>query len=147
MRKKKGYSPYRKGKYYEYRLAQELKKEGFFVVRSPASGRRGQKLIYPDIIAIYRGKACLIECKMLGDKRNVSISRSQFERMLKMKKESGCPFFLFIYYKDIGEWRGLPVEAFDWETASFVVFSRHSIIKKGITPHELKEFLESESFR
>jgi len=54
-------SSYRKGRRFEYRVRDSLEREGFFVARQTRSA-------FPDLIAIKKGKALLIECKV--DKRH-----------------------------------------------------------------------------
>ncbi len=53
----------RRGFAAERELARLLWSKGFAVIRGPASGARAKHLIYPDLVAIYKGKIYVIEVK------------------------------------------------------------------------------------
>lgn len=57
--KTRNYNPYARGRRFEYRTKDYLKKLGWFVVRQPKS-------TFPDIIALRDGSILVIECKVDG---------------------------------------------------------------------------------
>ncbi|MEM0282497.1 MAG: Holliday junction resolvase, partial [Desulfurococcaceae archaeon] len=50
---------------HERDLARKLWDHGLAVMRAPASGSKGKKLLYPDIVAIYKGKVIAVEVKTM----------------------------------------------------------------------------------
>jgi len=55
----RNYSPYARGRRFEYRTRDYLRKLGWFVVRQPRSA-------FPDLVAIRDGSIILVECKVDG---------------------------------------------------------------------------------
>ncbi len=55
----RNYNPYARGRRFEYRTRDYLRKLGWFVVRQPRSA-------FPDLIALRDGSIILVECKVDG---------------------------------------------------------------------------------
>lgn len=55
----RNYNPYARGRRFEYRTRDYLKRLGWFVVRQPRSS-------FPDLIALKAGAILLVECKLDG---------------------------------------------------------------------------------
>jgi len=55
----RNWNPYRRGRRFEYRTRDHLRKQGWFVVRQPQSSS-------PDLIALRDGSILLVECKLGG---------------------------------------------------------------------------------
>jgi Holliday junction resolvase len=52
-------NPYRRGRRFEYRTRDYLRKQGWYVVRQPRS-------MFPDLLAFREGAILLVECKLRG---------------------------------------------------------------------------------
>lgn len=70
-------TPYTKGRTFEYRVRDYLRKRGFFVVRQTKS-------TFPDLIAMRKGKVLLIECKVNGQ-----LSREERAIILSISEATG----------------------------------------------------------
>ncbi|MEM0326303.1 MAG: Holliday junction resolvase, partial [Desulfurococcaceae archaeon] len=49
----------RRGFFHERDLVRRLWEHGFAVIRAPASGSRVKHVVYPDIVALYKGKVII----------------------------------------------------------------------------------------
>jgi len=68
------FNPFARGRRFEYRTREFLRKSGWFVVRQPRSA-------FPDLIALRNGQILLVECKMGG-----RISRNERRNIVKIRK-------------------------------------------------------------
>ena len=130
-------SSYEKGRRYEYKLMEELKKRGFFVIRSPASGRRSKRFFYPDIVAIRKKRILIVESKMYSDKRGLYIPKNQWKKLKWIQNITGGEAYVSVYYKDIAEFILVHIDTYDKKTERYYVWSRKSVIEKGRTIDEL----------
>jgi len=55
----RNFSPYQRGRRFEYKTQNYLRKEGWYVIRQPRS-------MFPDLIAFRNGTILLVECKVNG---------------------------------------------------------------------------------
>ena len=130
-------SSYEKGRRYEYKLMEELKKRGFFVIRSPASGRKSIRFFYPDVIAIKDRRILIIESKMYSDRRALYVPSNQWRKLKWISEVTGGEGYISIYYKDIGEFLLVPLDSFDRKSDRYYIWDRKSIIERGLTIDEV----------
>jgi len=57
--KSRNFNPYQRGRRFEYRTRDYLRKQGWYVIRQPRS-------MFPDLIAFRDGTMLLVECKVHG---------------------------------------------------------------------------------
>lgn len=74
--------PYVKGRAFEYRVRDYLKKKGFFVVRQARSA-------FPDLIALKKSRVVFVECKVDG-----RLSKREREELLAILAFAGGEGFL-----------------------------------------------------
>ena len=125
---------YRKGKYYEYQLMWFLKKHGYYVIRAPASGRRGKRFFYPDIIAIKKGEILIIEAKMLTEPRGVYLDKDKVQKLLWVAKVTGGKSYLGVYYKLHKKWFFVPIEKYQSETEKGFWYGYRHILENSVNP-------------
>ena len=77
----------RRGFAAERELARLLWSKGFAVIRGPASGARAKHLIYPDLVAIYKGKIYVIEVKYRHG-NTVYIPENQVNRLQEFARRA-----------------------------------------------------------
>jgi Holliday junction resolvase len=70
-----GFNPFARGRRFEYRTRDQLRKSGWYVVRQARSA-------FPDLIALKEGNILLVECKMNG-----RISRSERASINRLRKK------------------------------------------------------------
>jgi Holliday junction resolvase len=102
---KGGFEARRKGFEHERDLARRLFREGFAVIRAPASGSRTKRVIYPDVLAIFRGKILIFEVKAFSQRRVVYIDQRRYERLKTFAERSGGKLFLAIKIIGEGKWK------------------------------------------
>jgi Holliday junction resolvase len=105
---KGGFEVRRKGFEHERELARRLFKEGFAVLRAPASGAKVFRLIYPDVVAIYKGKVLVFEVKAYSSLRVVYIDARRYEGLMTFAERAGGEAFLAFKLIGSGEWRLVP---------------------------------------
>jgi len=99
-----GREAYEKGKMFERQLGKILLNHGFFVIRSPASGRRTKKFIYPDLVAIRKGKVLLFEVKMRKKRETVYIEKRKYDNLKFAAILSGGIPYLAVYVSSDKRW-------------------------------------------
>jgi len=99
-----GYVRYVKGKKAELQLAKLLRGLGFFVMRSPASGRRVRRFIYPDLIAIKKGRVLMFEVKLRKHRDTIHLSLRKVSNLVKAAEIAGGEAFIAVYVSIDGEW-------------------------------------------
>lgn len=131
-----GRREYYKGKRYEIKLMQKLKKLGYFVMRSPGSGRGTRKIWYPDVVAIRKERVVFIEVKERGDNRDIHLPKQQYRQYRYIQDLAGAEFYLCVFYQSIREFRCLGIDRFDYETYRYYVYKFRSFVEKG---HRVEE--------
>ncbi len=131
-----GRREYYKGKRYEIKLMQKLKKLGYFVMRSPGSGRGSRRIWYPDIVAIRLGRPVFIEVKERGNNRDIHLPKIKYRQYKYIQHLAGADFYLCVFYKAIGEFRCLELDRYDYETDRYYVYKFRSFVEKG---HRVEE--------
>jgi Holliday junction resolvase len=124
----------RKGFEHERELARRLFKEGFAVLRAPASGAKVFRLIYPDVVAIFKGRVLVFEVKAYSSLRVVYIDASRYERLMAFAERSGGEAFLAFKLIGTGEWRLVPFSKLEK--------IRSGVYRCGIGQLEIAEKLE-----
>lgn len=95
---------------HERELALRLYREGFAVVRAPASGAKARRLYYPDVTAIYRGRVVAFEVKAFSRPRDVYLEEARYRRLLDFASRAGGMAVLAVKYVGTGVWRIVPLE-------------------------------------
>lgn len=94
---------------HERDLVRRLWKHGLAVIRAPASGSRARTVLYPDIVAIYKGKVVAIEVKTAKTPRSIYIESIQVEKLLEFVNRAGGEAFIAVKVIGTGEWIFVPV--------------------------------------
>ncbi len=98
----------RRGFAAERELVKKLWKYGFAAIRGPASGSKVKKSVYPDVVAMYRGRILVFEVKLRKKLRSIYMERSQLDKLLEFAKRAGGEAYLAIKISELGEWRIVP---------------------------------------
>jgi Holliday junction resolvase len=104
-----------KGFHYERELARMLYREGFAVIRAPASGSRAKRVFYPDIVAIYKRNVLVLEVKARSEPCDIYIDKYKVERLRDFAERSGGEAYVAVKITSMGEWRVVPLDQL-WET-------------------------------
>ena len=99
----------RRGFHYERELARMLYREGFAVIRAPASGSRAKRLFYPDIVAIYKRNILVLEVKARSEISDIYIDKYKVERLRDFAERSGGEAYVAVKITSLGEWRAVPL--------------------------------------
>jgi Holliday junction resolvase len=99
-----------RGFHYERELAKLLYREGFAVVRAPASGSRARRVFYPDIVALYKKNILVFEVKARGELSDIYIEREKVERLRDFANRSGGEAYIAVKITSMGEWRAVPLK-------------------------------------
>jgi Holliday junction resolvase len=131
-------SPRIKGFTHERELARRLWKEGFAVVRAPASGAKTKRVIYPDITAIYKRTVLVIEVKVFSKPRDVYIEERKIRRLVEFADRAGGKALVAIKFIGSGEWRLVDVKGLELTPSGYYRIPK-SLIYGGIKLEELIE--------
>jgi len=124
----------RKGFEHERELARRLFREGFAVIRAPASGAKVFRLIYPDVVAIFKGRVLVFEVKAYSSFRPVYIDARRYERLMNFAERAGGEAFLAFKLVGTGEWRLVPFTKLEK--------TKSGVYRCGIGQLEIAEKLE-----
>jgi Holliday junction resolvase len=124
----------RKGFEHERELARRLFREGFAVIRAPASGAKVFRLIYPDVVAIYKNKVLIFEVKAYSSLRVVYIDARRYEQLMAFAERAGGEAFLAFKLIGTGEWRLVPFSKLEK--------TKSGVYRCGIGQLEIAEKLE-----
>jgi Holliday junction resolvase len=105
----------RRGFQYERELARMLYREGFAVIRAPASGSRAKRVFYPDIVAMYKKNILVFEVKTRSEPSDVYIEKEKVERLRDFANRSGGEVYIAVKITSLGEWRVVPLDQL-WTT-------------------------------
>jgi len=73
-------------------------------MRAPASGSKAKRLLYPDIVAIYRGKVLVFEVKTTSTLRDIYIPGHQVEKLLEFTRRACGEAYIAVKITGTGEW-------------------------------------------
>ncbi len=93
----------------ERELARYLWKQGFAVIRAPASGAKTKRVVYPDIIAIKKGRIFVIEVKTRERPETIYIDKQKIHRMIEFIERSSGEGFIAVKIMDGRGWRFIPI--------------------------------------
>jgi Holliday junction resolvase len=79
-------------------------------MRAPASGSKAKTLVYPDIVAIYRGKVLVFEVKTTRSLRDIYIPRRQVDKLFEFTRRAGGEAYIAVKITGSGEWLFISVE-------------------------------------
>lgn len=127
-----------KGFAHERELARRLWKEGFAVVRAPASGAKTKRVIYPDITAIYKRTVLVIEVKVFSKPRDVYIEGRKIRRLVEFAERAGGKSLIAIKFIGSGEWRLVDVRGLELTPSGYYRIPR-KLVYEGIKLEELIE--------
>lgn len=99
----------RKGFSHERDLARRLWSYGLAVIRAPASGSKVKHLVYPDLVALYKGKILVIEVKTTSKPRSIYIEKDKVSRLLEFARRASGEAYIAVKIIGTGEWRFIPV--------------------------------------
>ncbi len=94
----------RKGFDKERDLVIKLWREGLAAIRGPASGARTKHIVYPDVVAIYRGVVLVLEVKYRAKPETIYIESEKLERLREFARRAGGRILIAVKYAG-GEWR------------------------------------------
>lgn len=100
----------RKGFAHERDLVRRLWEHGFAAVRAPASGSRTKRIVYPDVVAIHKGKVIVMEVKIVGRERTIYIDRKKVEKLREFASRAGASAYVAVKIVGTGEWLFVPLE-------------------------------------
>lgn len=79
-------------------------------MRAPASGSKAKRLMYPDIVAIYRGKVLVFEVKTTSYIRDIYIPGRQIDKLAEFTRRSGGEAYIAVKVTGSGEWLFISIE-------------------------------------
>jgi len=89
---------------HERDLARKLWSHGLAVIRAPASGSKAKRLMYPDLVAIYKGRVLVFEVKTASSLRDIYIPGRQVEKLLEFTRRAGGEAYIAVKITGTGEW-------------------------------------------
>ncbi len=105
----------RRGFRAERELVKKLWKYGFAAIRGPASGAKVKKSVYPDVVAIYKGKVLVFEVKSRKKLQSIYMKREQLDKILEFARRAGGEAFIAIRLSDLRDWRIVPTSSLSIE--------------------------------
>jgi Holliday junction resolvase len=131
-----GKREYAVGRAYEFVLMKILRERGFYVVRTPASGRGTSSQKLPDLTAIRRrdggSEVLLIEVKHFSRPRDVYLEKQRFQQLMKLAEELGARALLCVHFSPSTSIKCLDLKDYDWETPGYYVFDKRSFEERGV---------------
>ncbi len=122
-------------------LVRLLWKRGFACMRAPASGSKVKRTVYPDVVAIWRGKTLVFEVKTSEQKRTIYIPREQVEKIREFAKRAGGQAFIAVKIVGQGEpWRFIPIEKLEHTSGGNFKVSLDSL-ERALTIRDLEKIV------
>lgn len=97
------------------------------VMRAPASGSKAKRILYPDIVAIYRGKIIVVEVKTVKSPRNLYIEPHQVEKLLEFASRAGGDAYIAVKIVGTGEWIFVPASKLEKTSGGRYKLSKDAI--------------------
>ena len=110
IKPKKAPDSYMIGKRYELELARKLYKMGFAVIRAPASGRRAERLPYPDLVAIRHRNVLVISVKYRSKLDTIYMAEHEYRKMMNFAERADGTPIVVVKVKGLGDWRVIPLK-------------------------------------
>ena len=99
----------KRGFAHERDLVKKLWNHGFAVVRAPASGSKARHVVYPDVIALYKGKVIVAEVKTASKPRPIYIEEEKVNRLVEFAERAGGEAYVAVKVIGTGDWVFIPV--------------------------------------
>ncbi|HIP85916.1 MAG TPA: Holliday junction resolvase [Pyrodictium sp.] len=117
-------------------LARRLWQKGFAVIRAPASGAKTKHYVYPDLVAIWRGKILVFEVKRRTKLTTLYIDAKQVEKLREFCRRAGGEAFIAIKIVDEKKWYFVPLTELEQiETGKYRISAEK--IRSALTLEEL----------
>ncbi|HIQ10557.1 MAG TPA: Holliday junction resolvase [Pyrodictium sp.] len=117
-------------------LARRLWQKGFAVIRAPASGAKAKHYVYPDLVAIWRGKILVFEVKRRTKLTTLYIDAKQVEKLREFCRRAGGEAFIAIKIVDEKKWYFVPLTELEQiETGKYRISAEK--IRSALTLEEL----------
>ena len=94
----------------ERELARILWKNGFAVMRAPASGAKAKRVRYPDLVALKNGRIFVMEVKTRDKPGTIYIDKHQVEKVREFCLRANGVGFIAVKIMDGRGWRFIPIE-------------------------------------
>ena len=121
-------------------LVRLLWKKGFACMRAPASGSKTKKTIYPDVIAVWRGKVLVFEVKTSEKYKTIYIPRHQVEKIRVFAERAGGKAFIAVKIIGQGEpWKFIPIEQLE-HTGSGNYKITVELLRRGLGVNDLMKY-------
>lgn len=115
-----------------------LWKRGFAVMRAPASGSKIKRAMYPDIVAIKKGKIVVFEVKSRSKEETIYIGSEQIRKLLEFTTRGGGRAYIAVKIPG-KDWLFIPVEQLEPTTSGYRI-SRESL-KGALSLNQLEVVL------
>lgn len=102
--------PHRRGFAHERDLVRRFWSYGFAAVRAPASGSKVKRVVYPDVVAVYKGRVIAAEVKTIRKPRCVYIDKNRVEKLREFATRAGGSAYIAVKVVGTGEWVFVPIE-------------------------------------
>lgn len=137
-----GRQPYIRGKVAEYKLLNILKKRGWYCIRGAASGRRGQKVKYPDLLAIKDRNILIFEVKSRKHRDTIHIEKSKYGFLKWVEKVTGGIAYIAVYVTNDSKWYFFRLDDLINEGDKYAIFVR--MYDKALTLDDITKIEEPE---
>ena len=103
----------RKGFSAERELVRKLWRYGFAAIRGPASGAKVKRSVYPDVVAIYRGKVLVFEVKSRGKLQTIYMARNQLDKLMEFARRAGGEAYVAVKVSELRDWKVVSVSSIE----------------------------------
>jgi len=115
-------------------LVKLLWRLGFAVIRAPASGSKIKKAVYPDVVAIRKGKVLVFEVKRRSELSTIYVPKEQVEKLKMFSERAGGEAFIAIKIPG-RDW--VFVELKDLEELDDKFRISKEVLNKGLTIYDI----------
>ncbi len=134
----------RRGIRAERDLVYRLWRQGFAVLRGPASGAKAKHIFYPDVVAMYHGRIFVFEVKMRTSPTSISLQLEKLRKLYDFASRAGGEAYLAIKITSNRQWlvvglRDLGLEL-DSSNKKYLTIPFSLLASKGLG---LEEFVNS----
>jgi Holliday junction resolvase len=119
----------RRGFAHERDLARRLWERGLAVIRAPASGSKAKRVLYPDLVAIYRGRVVAFEVKTVKTPRSIYIEPEQVKKLVEFCNRAGGEPYIAVKVVGSGEWLFIPIQLLERTESGTYKISREALTR------------------
>jgi Holliday junction resolvase len=119
----------RRGFAHERDLTRRLWERGLAVIRAPASGSKAKRVLYPDLIAIYKGRVVAFEVKTVKAPRSIYIEPEQVEKLVEFCNRAGGEPYIAVKVVGSGEWLFIPIQLLERTESGTYKISRETLTR------------------